>query len=271
MVFAFIVLSNCEKDVATIQPKEDISSNDPITEPKIENFSLKDLSTDYTFNDLSSTYGILQPRFNTKTKSRSIDNILDSLNITIDPSTIKKISSQGYVSYTMLMIEPDDKSNDFSNLVIQEKDGIKRIFTIRYKQKVSVKTKTGSSTSSSAYSYDDIDMQSGISTHDMWYDDSDDGGNGGGGSNGCEEFTTVCNTVDIWVPHGCTCRGHMPWENCSCPLEGGEGPYYTWESSNECEDVCVAENYPDPPNDNTDNGWTSGPGTSSTGDNSNPT
>ena len=138
-----------------------------LSEPKIETFSLNELDKDSKFNELKSTYRILQN--NTLAKSKKDNSfsarLVDTLGITIEANSIKRISNGNYVSYTMLMIEPNDTSKNFSNLVIQENNGIKRIFTVRY---FSYQPKSKSSSYDSKSSTEsfggDIQMRSGINS-----------------------------------------------------------------------------------------------------------
>ncbi|WP_197474608.1 hypothetical protein, partial [Tenacibaculum ovolyticum] len=178
-------------------------------------------------------YRILQTKDYAKGSQGSSVRLIDTLGITIDANSIKKITGNSYVSYTMLMIEPNDTSNDFSNLVIQEREGKKRIFTVRYfQQQNKAKSSSYTAKNSLATFSGGFKMRTGITTTEMWGDPEDHGGGGGGGSGGCEEYITVCNTVNVWVPHGCGC-GHMPGDNCD-GCKGGNYPYYSFETKEEC-------------------------------------
>ncbi|MFT7901415.1 hypothetical protein VBY74_15705, partial [Tenacibaculum ascidiaceicola] len=179
--------------------------------PVIQTLSLNELREDSKFNELKKSYEILQ---NTTQAKRTEDNLiltdlLEGLDISIEVSTIKKITSSNYVSYTMLMVEPEDKSNNFSNLVIQEKEGVQRIFTVRY----FVNTNEAKATQVSTEEYSSIEMRSGINSYTEPWGDPDGGGSGGSGTSGCEEYVTVCNMVNVWIPVPCGC-GDLPGEGC---------------------------------------------------------
>ncbi|WP_197474518.1 AHH domain-containing protein [Tenacibaculum ovolyticum] len=237
-----LLLWNCENKE---DPFNEIQSETILSTeaPTIETFSLNQLNKDLLFNDLKDNYRILQTKYNAKGSEGSSVRLIDTLGITIDANSVKKITGNNYVSYTMLMIEPTNTSNDFSNLVIQKREGEKRIFTVRYFQEKNKARNNLSIAKNSLTSFSgNFQMRSGITTTEMWGDPEDHGGGGGGGSGGCEEYITVCNTVNVWVPHGCGC-GHMPGQSCDgC---NGNYPYYSFETKEECKENCKWDNYSD--------------------------
>ena len=263
-----LLLWNCDKEniFNEIQNETVVSTE----APRIETFTLNQLNQDKGFNALKDNYRILQVKSYAKGYKRSSVRLIDTLGITIDANSIKKITGNSYVSYTMLMIEPNDTSNDFSNLVIQEREGKKQIFTVRYFQEQNKARSSSYAAKNSLSSFSgDFQMRSGITTTEMW-GDPEGGGGGGGTSGGCEEYITICNTVNVWVPHGCGC-GHMPGQSC----EGCNGsyPYYTLETKQECKEHCKWDNYTNNTGgNNTGNNSGGGSGTTgggSSGNNSN--
>ena len=235
-----VLLWNCEKEEEVVFIEQ---GEVTVTKPTIEILSFEEAVEEKTFTELNNSYNLKLYENNEKYKG-PISKTLDSLGVTIETSTIKKIVSENYVSYTMLIVEPQNTSNSFYNLVIQEHKDKQEIFTVKYTPDVNA------TLSSTASFVGDIDMRSGMDPRQLWGDDDGDGG-GGNDGNDCEEYQTVCNYMEVWVPHGCTCANHMPSENCWCPSEGGEGPYYTIETQEECKEVCIWENNPDYPGDDT--------------------
>lgn len=261
-----LLLWNCEKDseISHSILEESIMTS----EPKIETFSLDQLNNNNDFKELKNTYQILQNNSlakSTKTNSFSY-RLTDTLGITIDANYIKKISYDNYTSYTMLMIEENDTSNNFSNLVIQEYNGVKRIFTMRYFPFIAKNNSYASKNSIESFN-GDIQMLSGINPYEIWDDGTGGGGSGGSTGTDCEEYQTICNTVNIWIPHGCGC-GHMPGQSCDgC---NGSYPYYTLETQEECQEICMWEGYNRQTGSNQNNNSTGGGsgGSTSTGNDS---
>ncbi|WP_298883026.1 hypothetical protein [uncultured Polaribacter sp.] len=259
-----LILWNCEKNSETIEPVQE--TIDFTLKPKIENFSLSQLNQDKDFNNLKDNFNILQTKYLSKSNKNSSARLVDTLGITIDANSIKRISYDNYVSYTMLMIEPENTSSNFSNLVIQEYNGVKRIFTVRYLPSQNKSKKSSYSSKSSTESFNgDIQMSSGITTTELWGDD-DGGGGGGSGTSNCEEYETVCNTVNVWSSV-CGCPDtHAPGVFCTC-----KKPRIDWvQTIEECEDICIWDNYNDQTGDNNNNS-TGGGGNTGNNNNSNPT
>ncbi|MFT7901166.1 hypothetical protein VBY74_14410, partial [Tenacibaculum ascidiaceicola] len=76
------------------------------------------------------------------------------------------------------------------------------------------------------------------------------------GTSGCEEYVTVCNMVNVWIPVPCGC-GDLPGEGCKGSTCGPPlYPSYNLETQEKCEQICAYEGY----NDQT-GGTTSGSGT----------
>lgn len=247
---------NCEKDFENLNStKEKLS----ISKPRIETFTLEQIEKDNTFKKLKNNFKILQNNIASRNEDNNSYNplLVDTLGITIDANTIRRISYDNYVSFTMLMIEPNNTSQNFSNLVILEKDGINRIFTVRYFQNQSRGTSNGSEV------FGDIQMFSGI--HQL-EDDVDSSGGGNGGNTGCDEYVNVCNTLDVWSSIcGCPAQ-HLPGEYCTCTNQRIDILVAQQEV---CEDVCVTDNYNDPTGDN--NTSTGSGGTGNPNDNLDPT
>lgn len=278
IVFLFALLTgllNCQTDS---EPEtESIGQIDEeiidfSEQPKIQTVTLNQLNKDPKFNEIKNNFGILK---NSALSNSDKDNsyatrLVDSLGITIGPNTIQKIVYDNYVSYTMLMIDPDDTSNNFSNLVIQEKEGVKNIFTARYFPDQQSTAKGDNSASKSAMDSFSGDMliRSGVRTPNDFVQDGTGGGSSGGneegGSGDCDDYITNCYYVGVWVPYGCTCKNHMPWDSCTCNNRAG----YTFETKLECYDVCANQN--DNDSDDVDNGASNAGTTSGTGSDNNP-
>lgn len=259
-----LLLWNCEKDSETIQPIEE--TIDFTLKPKIENFSLSQLNQDKDFNNLKDNFNILQTKYLSKNNKNSSARLVDTLGITIDANSIKRISYDNYVSYTMLMIEPENTSHNFSNLVIQEYNGVKRIFTVRYLPRQNKSKSNTYASKSSVESFNgDIQMSSGITTTELWGDD-DGGGGGASGTSNCEEYETVCNTVNVWSSVCGEPAAHPPGVFCTSKV-----PRIDWvQTIEECEDICIWDNYNDQTGDNNNNSTGSG-GNTGSNNNSDPT
>jgi hypothetical protein len=226
------LLWNCENNSEQIETME--QKIDFTVKPQIKTFTLNQLQNDNTFGSLKNSFNILQN--NTLFASRNANGtsysarLVDSLGISIDESSIRQITYDGYVSYTMLMIEPDDNSGNTSNLVIQDHNGSERIFTVRYTNDAN---DSGIASRNSSQS-DNVQMRSGIRSYsDFWQDDE---GNSSSGASDCEQYETVCNTVYVWIPVSCGC-GHSGDDPC----DGCYGSYAGWElgTEQECEEICV--------------------------------
>jgi len=247
-----LLLWNCEKEYVEPTKNESATEQESFFGFKIEALSFNQALSENKFNNLRKTFKLMQLKNKTKentttdTYQKTIQTT-DTLGITFVTSSIRKITSDNYVSYTMLMYEPNDTSNNFSNLIIQEKNGIESIFTIRYT------SYSNKSTTSQKESTDDFSLRNGIIPFDGW-DETGDGSEGGG--NG---FVEECNTVLVLEPFHCGC-GHYPGDPCSgC----GDPPYragYELKFKDVCEWVYVGstgntgENTNTDTNDNNPNG-----------------
>lgn len=96
---------NCQTDpesIETIQENIEVIQEhiDFTVKPKIETFTLEQLEKDIDFNNLKNTYRILQNK--SLYKSAKGDSysarLVDTLGITIDANSIKKIEYDNYVS-----------------------------------------------------------------------------------------------------------------------------------------------------------------------------
>ncbi len=248
-----LLLWNCENNseqIESVQEKIDFT-----IKPQIKTFNLNQLKSDNKFNTLKNSFDVLQNNtlFASRNGTSTSARLVDTLGITIDENSIKQIVYNGYVSYTMLMIEPNDTSDNVSNLVIQEHNGNEHIFTVRYSN---MESDTTTASRNSNEPSDNVQMLSGIRSYtDFWEDD--EGNSGGGGTDNCEQYETVCNTVNVWIPTSCGC-GHSGDDPCS----GCYGVYAGWELSTqvECEDICV--DYGNNSNPNSGNPNTGGGSTS---------
>lgn len=227
------LLLNCENNSEQIEANEE--NIDFSVKPQIKTFTLNQLQNVNTFSTLKNSFNILQN--NTLFASRNGNGtsysarLVDTLGITIDENSIKQITYDGYVSYTMLMIEPDDTSGNTSNLVIQDHNGSERIFTVRYTNDANDSGIASRNSNQSG----NVQMRSGIrSSTEFWEDD--EGNSGGSGNDNCEQYIEDCYTVNVWTPVCCGC-GHCGNDPC----EGCYGNYASWElgTEEECEEICV--------------------------------
>jgi len=273
-LFAFLIgFINCETDSEREtehieQIEEEII--DFSKQPNIETVTLNQLNKDSKFNEIKNNFGILKNSAlsNSGKDDSYATRLVDSLGITIAPNTIQKITHINYVSYTMLMIEPDDTSINFSNLVIQESDGVKKIFTARYfpDQQNAAKNSNSASKSGMNSFNGDMQLRSGVRTPNDFQQDGTGGGSSGGnedgGSGDCEEYETICKNVGVYVAYACGC-GHMPWDDCKgCNGNSPFRPGFTYEIKRECFDVCKSNGTADDQSNangaNGSNGNTSG-------------
>lgn len=229
-----LLLWNCQKESETVRSGHFDETISFLSNPTIETFTLNELKSDQTFTELKNTYRIFQIKTSPSSGVVRLDaeDSIDDLDVTIDPNSIKRITSYNYTSYSMLMIEPEDKSGNFSNLVIQEHDGKKEIFTVRYFPKTnSEQTNYLGHPNTPSYS---IQIRSGVHSFTEIWDDPE-GNSGSGGYQECEEYQTVCHNVVVYVPIPCPCRGHMPGDYCTCPTP----PENLATIEEICEDVCM--------------------------------
>jgi hypothetical protein len=229
-----ILLWNCEKE--TFIPSEEIiaETNNEI-DFKIENLTFKQASSEVIFSNLKNNFDIEEPTFNTKKGgyfskvkkglSKTSKDFSD-LDTSIDMNSLKKITTQDYTSYTMRLVEPQNTTSTFSNVVVQESNGVQEIFTFRYTP-IENQSKTAIRTSSFEGTYT---MTKGICLPDQIGDCSNNEDTGGGGGGGA--FVEICNTVTIITSVGCQCS-HQPGNYCAgC---GGPGTnHYSTETREEC-------------------------------------
>lgn len=240
-----MILWNCENDSSiTLEQTE--------FKVKIDNLSYEQANTDNTFSKLKTKFDIKEPTFNTRkggyfskikeTFSKSEKDFSD-LDPSIDVNTIKKITLKNYTSYTMRIDEPQNNTNSFANIVIQESNGVQEIFTFRYFPTAS---KTTSKTESFNGTYT---MTKGMCLPDQngsCDGDSDDDG----GSDGGTDFVEICEnsfeitSVECQCSHGpgnyCTgCGGPGTYhdiieatENCYWDYQGSTGTSVVTETSN---------------------------------------
>jgi hypothetical protein len=232
-----IFLWNCEQENIEISnPQENIQNNH--LDFELENLTFSQANNEKTFSVLKTKFKIEEPVYNHKkkkylvkinntySKSTMTENFSD-LYPSIDVSVIRKITTPNYVSYTMKVNEPQNSTNSFSNIVIQEANGVQEIFTFRYTPSQS-KSKSTLSTSSFEGTYT---MVRGMCIPDQQGDCSGNGLDDDSGGGGTGDFVEICYDVTVLIPVGCGC-GHMPWQSCQgC---NGNYPYYTLETQQEC-------------------------------------
>jgi hypothetical protein len=119
------------------------------------------------------------------------------------------------------MVEPKDKSGNFSNLVIQEQNGTKHMFTVRYFNSITTSRTTTESIS-------DVQMRYGINSFDEPWEDEDGGGSSGGGST-CGEYVETlqdCTHPEHQEDHLYASCTHpevvLVWEDADC-VDNGSG------------------------------------------------
>ena len=216
-----IILYNCDKEeliTPQIHSENEIHLSHELNY-KIENLSYNQASSENLFSNLKSKFNIQEPDLNIKNGTYyakfNIDNTkskkstdFSNIDASLDMSSIKKITLENYISYTIRFMEPMDTSDSFSNIVIQENNGIQEIFTVRYTPiQNSAKTTISSSKFEGSYT-----MRKGVIPYDGW--EGLDGDNTGGGSN---DFIEVCDQITLIVPIPCKCPAkHMPWQFCTC-------------------------------------------------------
>jgi len=226
---------NCEHEEHILIQEENTAEIIDFTQnPKIEHLSLNDIINDKTFTSLKEAFGILKEADQSIFSKNEVVSVklVDTLGITIDANSIKKISYDNYVSFTMLMIEPKDTTDNVSNLIVQNYNGEERIFTVRYFNNTS-KSK-GVSSKTDGVSIGDTGIRSGLAPSELWNTPEEEGGNSSS-SNPCTEYIRVCHSVTTWMPQPCPCKGHMPGDRCTCSVT----PYYMPVTQEECENICI--------------------------------
>ncbi|MFT5212750.1 MAG: hypothetical protein ACI9WV_000463 [Patiriisocius sp.] len=200
----------------------------------MENLTYNQANSETTFSKLKTKFNIEEPFLNLKkggfyakkkkahSKSKSSKDF-SNLGASIDMSSLKKITTENYTSYTMRFVEPENVNNSFSNIVVQERNGVQEIFTVKYTpSKALAKTSAPSSEFEGSFT-----MKSGIIPYDGWDDTGDD--NTGGGP---DDYVEVCDEVTLIIPIPCSCPAkHMPGDFCTC--YAGK-PHYSYETKEEC-------------------------------------
>lgn len=231
-----LLLLNCEKEeLTTSNSHSEIETNlNQELDFNMESVTYNQANSESIFSKLKTKFGIDEPILNPKngsfysklkkthSNSKKSKDFSD-LDVSIDMSSLKKITTENYTSYTMRFVESQDNSNSFSNIVVQENNGVQEIFTVRYTpSKALAKTSVTSSEFEGSFT-----MKSGIIPYDGWDDNGDDHTSGGG-------FVQSCKNVFVLEIVGCPCYNHK--SACLCP----QGQfYYKAEIKEVCEWVYV--------------------------------
>jgi len=202
LLFA-LCLINCQDE--PIDSPNETNQEHKNTAFKVDGLGFEQLVQETTLQSLTTKFNISQPIYNrkkgtyqseTRTSSSSSSN-----DYWIDMSFVNKISSDDYVSYTMRLVEPSNTTSSYSNIVIQEHDGIEEIFTIKYTD------------NSSSRGGDSMNVKPGIIPFDGWEDPDGDGTGGGGNQYVC---TTVAGVVEIQ----CTgTNSHYVYQDADCTCQ----------------------------------------------------
>lgn len=226
-------LSSCEQENIEIVSSQTIEQNASL-DFNLENLTFNQANNESIFLELKTKFKIEEPIYNPKKKKyfskvnntyskSSSPNDFSDLDPSIDVSVVRKITTPNYVSYTMRVNEPQNATNSFSNIVIQENNGVQEVFTFRY-------TPTENISSSNKIFQGTYTMSRGMCLPDQNGGDCNGNPDDGGGG-GTDDFVEICNDVTVLVPVGCGC-GHMPWQSCQgC---NGNYPSYRTETQQEC-------------------------------------
>ncbi|MEH6658596.1 hypothetical protein [Leeuwenhoekiella marinoflava] len=220
-LLATILISSCQEESVEISSYNESTQGNNL-DVKFENLTYSEAISEKAFLELKSKFYIQDPEFDItkkiyfsndkKNNSKTPLADFSELHPSIDVSVVRKITAPNYVSYTMRVNEPKNESSSFSNIVIQNSNGVQEIFTFRY-------FPSENPLNTERNFEGNYTMTRGI----CQFDELDcDGGPGEGG--GSDDFVRICEDVIVMVPIGCGC-GHMPWQNC----EGCHGNFPRWE------------------------------------------
>ena len=232
----FVLLINCKEDF-----QEVFDENQQENEYIIETLSHKQLeNNEPVFSKLKNKFNIQEPIYNSKeqkyfSKFKSNPKTFSSKNFSdldpsIDMSVIKKITAPNYVSYTMRINEPQNTTNSFYNIVVQEKNEVQEIFTLKYtpseNQSITSNSFEGTYAISRGMCLPD---QTGDCNGN--FDDSE----GGGSGSPPDGFIEVCEEVIVMVEVLCTGANHHVGDTCECGITVNCSPAYYTPSY---EEIC---------------------------------
>jgi len=248
LLLVTLLFINCQDEL--IDAPKEIKSEQENTYLKVDELNFERLEQDVSFQSLRTKFNISQPTFNRKkgtyqSQART-SGASNSNDYWIDMSIVNKVTMENYMSYTMRLVEPLDTSNSYSNIVIQEYNGIEEIFTIRYTDNSSART-TGENGG--------MNMKPGIIPYDGW-DDPNDGDNSSGG----DGYEYVCRDVIQIIDVPCTGNNHTVGQSCECQITdfNCQRAYQTLGYQNSCSWEYVDGNTNGTGNPNNDPGTTGG-------------
>lgn len=215
MAIAFMAVS-CQKDDAFTKDEQ----NTQALVPTIKTISYSQAGA--TFNRLKNDLQI-EPYLKTPlSQNMQARNSMDTLGFTVYTDVIKQVTLGDYISYTMLIANPQADSTKFYNLTIEDKNGTAYMFITKY-----TPTEEWRNDTNTAYR-GGITTFKGNNVFQQYEEDNSAVGGGGSGSNnpyndystpqgGSPYYPTDCQgTVVITtqpVPYPCGC-GDWPGEPC---------------------------------------------------------
>jgi hypothetical protein len=237
-----LLLLSCEKDPLLPLEKVNNQLNNEL-DYNLVDLTYLEASTEFTFSKLKTKFEIEEPILNPKKGNHfsKVKNIhsksknskdFSALDASIDMSSLKKITTENYISYTMRLEEPLNTSNSFSNIVIQENNGIQEIFTVKYTPS-QAKTMEKSTSTSSEFE-GSFTMKSGIIPYDGWDETGDDTGGG------TSDFVEICESRSVITLIPCQCT-HDAGNYCT----GCSGPgtfHYTITTEQFCYFDYIGDN-----------------------------
>lgn len=202
LLFLLVLVSQC-----TVKEDESIEN------PSLKTSDDLPVSNFYSVNQANFQHASLSKLENSKELDELLNyfkssdaSLKDSFNkathegYNIDTSTIKEIRKKGYISYTM-RIERNDPKGFFENLMIENKNGIKKAYIISYIPNDEWMT---------AYlNNHDISFKGTINIEEVGID-------GHNNTTLNKSSGSDCTTINIYIETACPCAGHWPGQSCTC-------------------------------------------------------
>ena len=119
------LLWNCEKDIELIEEAETLNAS-----ISIKQLSVKELKTDNTFNKVVSTFGFENHLLEDDKKRLHNKGTVD---FEVDVNSVRKVTRNGYTSYTFYIKRHNAPKNITENLVLENKNDTIKGYIMKYK------------------------------------------------------------------------------------------------------------------------------------------
>ncbi|MDA9339447.1 hypothetical protein N9Q68_00590 [Polaribacter sp.] len=267
---AFLLLT-CDIEPFMEAPVSDVSENK--IQPVVRKLSYED--TGKLFNKLKTEFQIAHFTDIAQQANAFARTTQDTLGITIFTDDIKEVTLDNYTSYTMRIVNPDNETDTFYNLTIEDKNGASDLFVTKYDPTENWLNDTKQPFEGSLTTMRTDDFTDVFDEHEDDESNDNTGSDSNGSGGGQSTYPTDCNgmviATTVMVAYTCGC-GHWPWKSCGGSTCGApNSPGYEYVTTYE----CVAQTDPIDPGDSNDsynenNPNSGGGGTSGDGGGANP-